>query len=168
MWWLFAWETTWWLVGKHDRRVLYAAAEAAAQRRRKPMLVVGEPDAEYPCPTGRGDALVDLRAASRCRNFLRVNVESMPMFAGKQFGAALCSHVLEHCNSPQRALRELHRVADEVFVAYPRPWRLATWLVPGHVWIVTREAGGDVGGGGGFRFTRIRPGPGNVPTRYGT
>ena len=123
------------------------------------MLVVGEPDGEYPCPP-TGGALVDLRQTSVCRNHVRASVESLPMFRDKQFGAAFCSHVLEHVNQPQRALAELRRVADHVWISYPRPWRIATYLIPGHTWLIVPN------GRGGLNFHRLRR-RGNRPTRYG-
>lgn len=159
---LFAWEFVWWLVGKADRRKNFARALAAARRRGKPLLVVGEPDGEYPC----GDVTVDLRPTSVCGNYVRADVQNLKAFRDGQFGSALVSHVLEHVDDPEKGLAELHRVADEVFVAYPRPWRLVTWLVPGHQWLVWRDATRP----DGIRFSPhpVLHGRRSHPTRYGT
>lgn len=55
-------------------------------------------------------------------------------YPDKVFGAALASHVLEHCADPRRAIRELQRVADRVYVVWPSWWAPHTWLHPGHRW----------------------------------
>jgi hypothetical protein len=54
----------------------------------------------------------------------------------KFFGALIASHVLEHMDDPWKALREFHRVADEVYVITPRWWAPHTWLHPGHQWVI--------------------------------
>lgn len=130
-----AWEVGWWLEGKWRRRQLWKAAKAAADRRGGKLLVVGEPDGEYPC----GDVTIDLRDRSVCPNYVKADVQDLSRFHDGEFASAFASHVLEHVPDPQGALAELHRVAEEVFVAYPYPWRLATYLVPGHCWLVTRR-----------------------------
>ena len=152
------WEVGCALYEKRERLAMYRKALAASKRSGKPMLVVGEPDGEYPCPPAPG-VVVDLRPSSACKRHVRVSVERMPMFHDKQFGAAFVSHVIEHVEHPAIALRELDRVADQVFVSYPRPWRLTTWLIPGHTWLMVPKRGG-------FTFHRLRAG-GNRPGRYG-
>lgn len=151
-----AWETGWWLLGKADRRRLYDQAKAAAVARGKPLLVVGEPDGEYPC----GDVTVDIRETSVCPIYTKTTVEHLEIFDDKQFGAAFVSHVIEHVCDPQKALAELARVSDQVFISYPRPWRLATLLVPGHKWIITKQTNGDL---------KLHKWLGrcNIPNRYG-
>jgi len=152
---VLAWELGWWLEGKLRRRKLFRQANRAAALKGKQLLVVGEPDGEYPC----GDVVVDIRESSICPVYVKASVEDLGAFKDKQFGAVFASHVLEHVAQPEKALAELHRVADEVFVAYPYPWRLATYLVPGHAWLMFRD-------GDGFRFKRYI-GTTNVPNRYG-
>lgn len=159
---LLAWELGWWLWDKADRRKKFAAAEQASRAARKPMLVVGEPDGEYPCPSGPGDVLVDLRDKSACPNYARTSVEDLSRFRDKQFAVAFASHVLEHVCDPQRALRELERVADRVIIARPAPWQLMAWLVPGHRWIMLRRDET-------FEFLAIPwRSQCNLPTRRGT
>jgi SAM-dependent methyltransferase len=46
------------------------------------------------------------------------NVESLP-FADKQFNVAVCSHVLEHTDYPERAISELQRVAKRGVIEVP-------------------------------------------------
>ena len=135
-WGLGAWEACWWLAGKSERRRLYRIARDAAIRRGKPLLVIGEPMGEYPC----GDVTVDLAPTSKCPVYLQADVQDLATIPSGQFGAAFASHVLEHVARPDLALAELHRVADEVVIAWPRAWRLATWLVPGHRWLVVRDS----------------------------
>lgn len=156
------WELGWHFFYNRERAVLFRQAREAAQRRGKPLLVVGEPMRDaYGC----GDVTVDIAppTGSRCPNYVQASVEDMPMFRDGQFGAVLCAHVLEHVCRPYDAQRELHRVADEVFVAWPRPITVVAWAVPGHRWTMHRRADGL------FDF---RPIPGrrrcNVPDRHGT
>ena len=159
VWWVLggvaAWEACTAMAGKIRRRQAFKAAYAAARMRGKPLLIVGEPDGEYPC----GDVVIDIREGSVCPRYVKASVEDLSMFASGQFGACLCSHVLEHVCDPGRALSELQRVADEVHVVYPRAHRLVTWLLPGSVWIVGRD-------GNQLRFRRIRRRC-NSPTRLG-
>lgn len=54
----------------------------------------------------------------------------------KHFGAIVASHVLEHLEHPEHALREWRRVADKVFVIVPSWWAPHTWLHPGHRWFI--------------------------------
>jgi SAM-dependent methyltransferase len=126
------WEIGWFLVQLIQRRSVHAAARAAALLAGKPLLVVGNPHGQYPC----GDVVLDLQQTGECPNTVQSTVESIP-YPDKHFGAAYVSHVLEHVCDPQKALAELRRVAEHVFVVYPYPWRLVSWLVPGHTWLVT-------------------------------
>ena len=155
------WEAGWWIAGKVDRVVLFREARAMAAASGKPLLVVGEPDGEYPC----GDVTLDLRPRSACRGYVRADLERPPLpFPDRMFGAAFASHILEHLEDPEAALRELHRVADHVVIAWPRPWRIATFLVPGHRWLVLRSTDRA----DGVRFVRLRRRAASHPTRYGT
>lgn len=154
---LLCWELGWWLEGKFRRKKLYKQGELAAAQKGKRFLVIGEPDGEYPC----GDVTVDLRENSKCPVYVKENVESLTMFKNKQFGAVFVSHVLEHVSDPHKAMAELARVADQVLVAYPYPWRLATWIVPGHAWLMFRNREG------GFKFVKYI-GTTNVANRYGS
>lgn len=120
----------------------------AAVARKKPFLNVGAgtPDksirARFLGPTLWGDVNCDIDASGPCGSDVVCNcdIQKLP-FADKQFGAVIASHVLEHVDDPQQALRELHRVADEVIVVTPEWWAPHTWLHPNHLWF--RRADGS-------------------------
>jgi SAM-dependent methyltransferase len=70
------------------------------------------------------------------------NIERMP-FADKEFDFAYCSHVLEHVDDPERACRELMRVARRGFVETPTRGKdlfLNTAKISGHRWAVEARA----------------------------
>ena len=127
-----AWEGFWWLWQQAERKRGYAQAKALADAAGKPLLVIGEPDGEYPC----GDVTVDIRAKSACPNYVRRSAEDLSVFKDKQFGAAFISCTLEFTCAPELTLRELHRVADHVVVVAIKPWRLMSFLPPGRKWIL--------------------------------
>jgi len=60
-------------------------------------------------------------------------------FPDKTFGAALASHLLEHLYDTSEAinaLKELDRVSEKVFIAYPTRQSFAAWLIPDHrLWV---------------------------------
>jgi hypothetical protein len=130
------WELSWLVAQRWDRKIAYQQALRVARMRSKPLLVVGNPHGQYGC----GDVVLDLEASSKCPNQVIGSVEAIP-FPDKYFGVAFCSHVLEHVCQPEQAMAELERVADDVIVVYPWIWRVATWLVPGHTWLITQHAG---------------------------
>lgn len=129
------WELGWFLVQRREREILYERATKAARKRGKPLLVVGDPYGQYGCGQ-EGDVVLDVRTDATCPNQVRASTESIP-YEDKRFGAVLASHTLEHVCEPGRALAELKRVADEVFIASPYWWRLSTFLVPRHAWWIT-------------------------------
>ncbi len=140
-----AWEAAWWTHSRWERGAQWKKARALADAEGKPLLVVGAPMGMYPC----GDFTADLQGAPACPiGGVEASIESLP-FGDKQMGAVYCSHVLEHVCSPQKALAELHRVAEHVVVSYPRAWRAITWFSPGHTWVMW-------GGQPEWQFMRIR------------
>lgn len=63
-------------------------------------------------------------------------------FADKEFDFIYCSHVLEHANDPEQAVRELMRVGRRGFVETPRPvkdYMLASAAISNHRWGVELE-----------------------------
>ena len=63
------------------------------------------------------------------------NAEDLSLFEDKTFSVALLSHVLEHCENPERALAEAQRVADNVVVELPSPLDITAWTTPSHRWV---------------------------------
>lgn len=119
---------------ERDRK--FIEARAFADSLGKPMLVVGGPYGAtpwrkllmipaHPC----GDVTVDITpsALGDCAKSQTGDVRSLP-FGDKEFGSAYCSHVLEHLETVEdcrKAISELYRVADKVFVCSPsvlNPW----------------------------------------------
>jgi ubiquinone/menaquinone biosynthesis C-methylase UbiE len=124
-------------------------ARQAAGRLGKPLLNVGAgtPGSSLRVavlgPTAWGDVNTDLAerrlwSPHAGREVRHGDVQALP-FRDKQFGAVIASHVLEHVPDPRRALSELRRVADEVYVICPRWWAPHTWLHPGHRWYLRRD-----------------------------
>lgn len=153
-----AWELLGWWGDRRRRRGGWRLARAKADERGKALLVVGEPDGEYPC----GDVTVDIRPASACPRYVRASVEDLSAFHDKQFGAAFVSFVIEQVCDPAKALSELRRVADEVIVVNAGSWRLASMGVRGRMWRM------HVDPAGAATFERLagRRTCGS-PTRYG-
>jgi len=70
-------------------------------------------------------------------------------FRAKTFGAVFCSHVLELIDEPRKALDELYRVADEVFVVSLTKNLPHTLGHPTSRWLVEKQ-------GKRFKITDIR------------
>ena len=87
-----------------------------------------------------GGVNVDVVDRSNCvKNFVLADAENLYMFYDKQFSVAVLSHVLEHCENPDKALAEAQRVADEVIVLVPHWWNLGNWFCPEHLWVFFDE-----------------------------
>jgi len=88
---------------------------------------------------------IDLAVVPGCPKCLAVDLEKAALpFGDLEFDVALASHVLEHLPSRadcERAVRELQRVADRVYVAGPSRQSVIAWLVPGHHLWVEEEGG---------------------------
>ncbi|RLC83493.1 MAG: hypothetical protein DRJ03_16980 [Chloroflexi bacterium] len=119
----------WELSEAKEREVIYRKALRYARSRKKPLLVVGNPKGRH----GKGDVCIDINPEPGC---LKADVHNLSMFPDKYFGAAFVSHVLEHIENPRGALDELTRVADRVYILTPSPFKLNSWLHPGHKWII--------------------------------
>ena len=126
-------------------------ARQAADARGKPLLNVGAgvgyrgPKNLLLGPELRGDVNVDITADEFWTpadgygpEVYKADILCLP-FSGRRFGAAVACHVLEHVTNPEKALRELYRVADEVFVVCPRWWGFHTWAQPDHKWYLRRD-----------------------------
>lgn len=126
-------ELAWGLLEVHEVRVLFRKAQEASAASGKPLLVVGRPDMGftglYGC--GEGDCL-DISGCPTCENSIKANIENLSDIPDKKYGACFVSHVLEHVQHPEQALAELQRVADQVYIGYPRAWTLGAWIHPSH------------------------------------
>ena len=68
----------------------------------------------------------------------RCDIEQLP-FGDKEFDFVYCSHVLEHVHHPERACRELMRVARRGYIETPSPSKdlwLDTAAISNHRWAV--------------------------------
>lgn len=113
------------------KRPIFNQATDAAKMTGKPLLNAG-------CGSAYVE-LIDVNldiALKKAPNFLSGDIQNLWMFHNKQFGAVYASHVLEHVEDPDTALRELHRVAEHVFVITPLPLWPSAWLEPDHKWLL--------------------------------
>ena len=122
-------------------------AVESSRKLKKPLLVAGGPWGGRPwrrifkIPAHiMGDVSIDIfpGAVEGHPNGIVANVMHLP-FPDKVFGAVLASHLLEHLHDTseaKKALDELNRVADEVFIAYPSRQSFIAWLIPDHhLWV---------------------------------
>ena len=111
------------------KRPVFNQARKAARRTGKPLLNAGCGLAY----TELSDVNLDIDAKESA-NFVRGDIQNLWMFNNKQFGSVYASHVLEHVEDPDAALRELHRIAEDVFVITPLPLWPSAWLDSNHKW----------------------------------
>lgn len=146
---LLAWQGTVWYKQELERHSKYEAARAYAKSVGKPLLVVGGPLGGLNRKLtgvqghGYGDVCIDVDPAacagapSDCKVVVG-DVRSIP-YPDRYFGAAFASHVLEHLSTVaecERALAELRRVADAVFIAGPSKQAITGWVHPEHhLWV---------------------------------
>jgi hypothetical protein len=141
------WQLTVTLVENWGKSQKFKVAQAYAQQRRKPLLVAGGPWGNRRMrhflnrpAHGAGDVCLDIDRDAMAGHPCGVvaNVTHIP-FADGSFGAAFASHLLEHLPSitdAQKALTELNRVADAVFIVYPFRQSLGGWFTRGHhLWV---------------------------------
>ena len=148
---LVAWQEVVLLRQSHDRDRKYEAATTFAATAGKPLLVAGGPLGvtwgrrfTKLMAHGYGDVCFDIdrRAFDGCPCGVIADIRHIP-FSDKSFGAAFASHVLEHLPSvadAEKALAELDRVAEAVFIAYPYRQSIIAWLMPGHhLWVWQKD-----------------------------
>ena len=120
-----------------------------AKSRRKPVLNVGAgtPDSSLRAkligPTLWGDVNMDIASKEKtCTpdNVCYGDINDIP-YPDKYFGAVIASHVIEHVNDPDKALSEMHRVANKVYAIVPKWWAPHTWLYPDHKWFISPNGG---------------------------
>lgn len=142
VWQLFVWRGE--VVLKNER---YQNALNSASRRGKPLLIAGGPYGHrkirhlLKMPAhGGGDVCLDIdrNAVEGHPKAVIASVTDIP-FSDKSFGAAFASHLLEHLpniESAEKALSELGRTADEVFLVSPSKQSISGWMHPDHhLWV---------------------------------
>jgi len=77
-------------------------------------------------------------------NFILGDVEDLPIFFDKQFGAVFCANVLEHVKDVQKAKTELTRISDYQFYYTPSPLQFLSWVHPNHRRVFTSTDGNKV------------------------
>ena len=144
---VIGWQLAVWISEIRYKNRQCRAAVACGRKRNKPMLVAGGPwgghslRRRFKMPAHKeGDVSIDIRASAVLGwpNGVVADVTYLP-FPDKTFGSAFASHLLEHLPdtaSAKKALAELSRVADEVFIAYPSRQSLPAWLIRDHhLWV---------------------------------
>ena len=91
------------------------------------VLDIGGGDA----PFERADVVTELylednthrlgRSIRKDKKYVECNVEELP-FNDKEFDFVYCNHVLEHTDSPEKACKELMRVAKRGYIEVPSYW----------------------------------------------
>jgi SAM-dependent methyltransferase len=155
-----------WIIGGYSYDVLWRGkqAERAARgycdRVGKPLLNVGSGTSKSSVatillgPSRGGDVNMDIAAQRACpppmglSSFVgppacKGDAHDLSQYPDGYFGAVLASHVLEHLDDPDSALREWRRVSDRQYVVTPKWWWAHAWwgfdpsdpLRPSHQWI---------------------------------
>lgn len=129
-----------------ERRSVFNQAREYANSVGKPLLVIGAPKRftrYHPC----GDVTIDIDPSIPTDCEVQIaDVRDIP-FPDEYFGAAFCSHVLEHLPTIEdaaQALDEMERVADRVFVVSPHKMSLIAWIHPEHHLWVTPSGDGYI------------------------
>ena len=147
-----SWQVVVWSGETLQKNRGYKAAVAHARKAGKPLLVAGGPWSDrgirrwLKMPAhGGGDVCLDIerRAFEGHPCGVLADISRIP-FCDKAFGAVFASHILEHLPSTyhaDRALDELSRVSESVFLAYPSRQSIGAWLHPGHCLWVWQKGG---------------------------
>jgi len=78
-----------------------------------------------------GDVNIDISAEAILPDYQQGSIYDLP-FNDKHFGAVCCFSTIEHLEDPKRALEEMKRVADRVYVTVPYPLDFSQYLHPDH------------------------------------
>jgi hypothetical protein len=144
---IVVWQLAVWSIEIWQKNRKYKAAVLCSKKCGKPLLVAGGPWSNtgirrwLNLPAhGGGDVCLDIA----CRAFqghprgLMADVTQIP-FNDKAFGAVFASHLMEHLpsiSSANRALDELNRVSEAVFIVCPSRQSVGAWLHRGHhLWV---------------------------------
>lgn len=146
-----SWQLLVWLGETIDKNRKFKEASSFAVEQGKPLLVVCGPWGAKPFRRwfnkpahGFGDVCFDInrRAIEGHPRAVVASVTHIP-FADKKFGAAFASHLLEHLpttDDARKALDELNRVAEKVFIVCPSRQSVAGWVIADHhLWVWQKE-----------------------------
>jgi len=125
-----------------ERHEAFREAEEYASRRGKPMLVVGKPRVPWSHPTRSTrvrTVVIDISpAVVRLLDGVIADIRLIPYPDGF-FSSALVSHVLEHLRTREdalKALQEVKRVAERIWIVSPHKTSLLAWLNGDHhLWV---------------------------------
>jgi hypothetical protein len=144
---LIVWQVAVWTGEISFKDGRYKAAVDCSRKLGKPLLVAGGPWSnrtirrKLNMPAhGAGDVCLDIdcRAFAGHPRGLQADVTQIP-FLDKAFGAVFASHLLEHLpsvDSAIRALDELGRVSNRVFLVHPSRQSVGAWFHRGHhLWV---------------------------------
>jgi hypothetical protein len=144
---IVVWQLVVWAGEITQKNRRYKAAVSCSRKLGKPLLVAGGPWSNVGIRRrlnipahGGGDVCLDIsrRAFEGHPRGLVADVTQIPFF-DKAFGAVFASHLLEHLPSisaANKALDELSRVSEGVFIVYPSRQSVGAWLHRGHhLWI---------------------------------
>ena len=115
------------------KRPVFNLARKAAIKAGKPLLNAGC------CSNFTDQSDVNLVIVPKeVARFVNGDIQKLSQFKDKQFGAVYASHVLEHVEDVDSALKEFRRVAENVYVITPFPLWPSAWLSSSHKWILWR------------------------------
>lgn len=131
------------MIEVEERHQVFNQAREYADSVSKPLLVVGAPKFGFNHPYG--DVTIDISpSVPTPYDYEIADVREIP-YQDKYFGAAHVSHILEHLPTIEdacRALDELERVAEKVFVVSPHKHSLMAWINPNHhLWVIPSGGG---------------------------
>ena len=137
----------WWRFGTLtknivNKRVLKELREYA-KKVKKPILNLGCGRTNY------GDINADI-ISHGVENFMIIDANHKLPFKNKQFSSVVASNIIEHLDNPEFSLKEMKRIANKVYIAYPKWWQVGTWLTPDHRWLVSKR-------GSELKFIRYNP-----------
>lgn len=117
-----------------ERAGVFENAVSYSEQIQKPLLVIGTPKGKHAC----GDFTVDISGCvtEQCPvgGIILSAYDLDQIFYSKYFGAAVFSHVLEHLEEPEQALRKALGVSDRVYMAGPANNRIYSRLLnPEHI-----------------------------------
>lgn len=127
-----------------ERHQIFKQARDYADSLGKPLLVIGTPKWKFSHPYG--DVTIDINPRMGDGKIEVADVRDIP-YSNRYFGAAFCSHVLEHLatiEDASQALNEMERVADRVFVVSPHKTSIFAHIHPNHHLWVTPSGDGYI------------------------